>query len=165
MIKHALLLLLIPALCILISCSRSKNQRIKYQVYKNDRLMYVAYHMVSEEMSALELWKELHKKIYFTPIDGKPEVAPSNHLFNLNPFVKSKGNITILILDGDEILSHTTVEQVVFKPAYNQQFWELAFGQADKIVKTITPGSEIVKILNDEEPSDIDVDNASETTE
>lgn len=163
--KHVFLLLLIPSLCLLISCAKSNNQRIQYQVYNNDLLMYAAYHMVNEEMSELELWKELHKKIYFTPIDGKPEVAPSNNLFNRNPYAKLNGNITIHIVDGGEVLSQTTVEQISFKPVNNQEQWELASGEADNIVKTVTHVSEIANKLNIEEVSEMDVDNASETIE
>lgn len=127
--------------------------------------MYVAYHMVNEEMSELDLWKELHKKIFFTPIDGQPEVAPSNNLYNRNPYAKLNGNIIIHIVDGDEILSQTTVEQVSFKPTNDQNIWELASGQSDKIVKTVTQDSDIANKLNIEEPFEIDVDSASKTIE
>lgn len=166
MIKHAwLLFLFLSSVCMFMSCSNGKTQRIKYQVYKNDRLMFVAYHQVSESLPEADLWRELHKKIYFTPIDGKPSVVPSNTLFNRNPNSKSEGDITILILNGDEILSHTAMEHVAFKPTKDQKFWILADGQAGEIVNKATLATPMEDKLNHEATSTLGIDDSTETVD
>lgn len=131
------------------SCSGSKPERIQIQIYNDDRLMFSAFHRANANQPETELWKELHKKIQFTAIDGNPSIPESNNLFNRKPYIDPSGNITILILHKDKVLAKTVLDKIHFKPNEDHKTWILDFGEADRILKSINHKSKIDDVLPD----------------